>query len=163
VDPIEFTGKRRLWLILHQRLKKKKGRLVSSRKRWQRDICVHGETLNPKLSFLSAGLFSAATLQLWDAKGAPIHECGEPLIAVAGIGTSKVMQVSSYFAQGFQQASRDLFVRKEGWTNAPWQQQNELPSGLRIAIFDAWRSLELQQEIFSKYMEDLKARSFDCI
>lgn len=85
----------------------------------------------------------------------PIRECGDPLISVAELDASKVVLLSSYFAQGFRQASRNLFVRKKVGQML-LAAASELPSGLRIAVFDAWRSRELQQELFSKYMERLK-------
>jgi D-alanyl-D-alanine dipeptidase len=88
-------------------------------------------------------------------QGTAIHECGEPLIAVAQLDTRRVVQLSSYFKSGFRQASRNLFVRQkvgELLLGAAAQ----LPIGMRIAVFDAWRSAELQQEILSKYVERLK-------
>jgi D-alanyl-D-alanine dipeptidase len=75
---------------------------------------------------------------------AEVTDCGEPLaqIPVAGIGI-----LHSYLTAGWRHAVDRQWLRV-GTLARLQQAAAALPSGFGIAVFDAWRPLALQQELF---------------
>jgi len=81
---------------------------------------------------------------------AAVTDCGEPLaqIPVAGIGV-----LHSYLTAGWRHAVDRQWLRA-GTLARLQQAAAALPAGFGIAVFDAWRPLALQQELFEAISAD---------
>ena len=94
-----------------------------------------------------------ASVDGWQA--VPICECGESLIPLSKVRSTRIVELATYFERGFRSGSRHLYVRSQV-AEVLEAVASELPSGLCLAVFDAWRPTELQREIFEEYMQTLR-------
>jgi D-alanyl-D-alanine dipeptidase len=85
-------------------------------------------------------------MTLIDFRAIPIQECGEPLVDLAQLG---FLVEPKYFQQGFSKDER-IFLR-EGVAQKLLKAEKALPVGLRLKIWDAFRSREVQNNIYQWY------------
>lgn len=86
-----------------------------------------------------------------------IHECGESLVPLSAVSPDQIVVDSWYYKEGYSNAMKECCVR-ETVAQQLCKASEMLPMGWKIVIFDAWRSLELQQQIFEKYKAKLKRK-----
>jgi len=87
-------------------------------------------------------------------KELPIKECGEPLICLNGVHLQITVDVQ-YTKSGIRTASNLQYARLSVAEKLS-QAASSLPSRMKLVIWDAWRPLEVQQELFNNYREKLK-------
>jgi D-alanyl-D-alanine dipeptidase len=79
----------------------------------------------------------------------PITECGERLISLRGFH-SRILVSPEYFLRGIPGAADDCLAR-ETTAQKLAQAAESLPGGLCLLIWDAWRSKEVQTQLFIAY------------
>jgi D-alanyl-D-alanine dipeptidase len=89
-----------------------------------------------------------------DWQSVPIRECGEPLVNLANLHP-RILPLAEYQRRGFKSATADMLVR-EKVANLLALATQKLPHGISLGIYDGWRAVELQQEIFSAFYARLK-------
>ena len=86
----------------------------------------------------------------------PLRECGEPLVPVPE--TSFLRCVPEYHRRGVANALAVCYVR-EGVATRLEQVARRLGEWqLTLTVWDAWRSVAVQQAIFDEYQADLRGR-----
>lgn len=85
-------------------------------------------------------------------KNVQIHECFEKLVPLSELGCDRVVVAPAYFSAGLQGALSEAYLR-EGTAQRLADASKLLPAGLRIAILDAWRPLEVQASLFNQIFE----------
>jgi zinc D-Ala-D-Ala dipeptidase len=96
------------------------------------------------------------TLQAADGwRAVPVGSVDERFVALPSEGAADVVAVPAYIRAGYRSAlpwcyARVTIVRL--LLQAAWR----LPSGWRILVYDAWRPLALQREIFDRYRAELR-------
>lgn len=81
----------------------------------------------------------------------PIVECGQPLVRVTG---PRLITRSAYVDLGYQQALPDVWLRREvaAAVNAA---ARLLPPDLGLLLWDGWRPVGLQGELYDRYRDDI--------
>lgn len=108
---------------------------------------------------LSAGLVD-------DWRSVPIEENGELLVAIGPGTVYDDLLTSAVYAgehlsspyrgdDAIDNASVTIYVR-QSVADRLRQAQSMLPSGLKLIVFDGYRSREVQQALFDQYLEGLK-------
>lgn len=87
-------------------------------------------------------------------KELPIKECGEPLICLNSVHPQIAVD-AQYTKLGIKTASNFQYARLSVAEKLS-QAASSLPSRMKLVIWDAWRPLEVQQELFNNYREKLK-------
>jgi len=87
-----------------------------------------------------------------------IEPVTQPLVPVCPLGSNealvqvqhpRIATLESYWSDGWASAQRGCFVR-EGVLERLEAAVRSLPASYGLAVFDAWRPLELQQELFQE-------------
>lgn len=86
-------------------------------------------------------------------KEVPIVENGEPLVLLNGMHP-KILVASQYHLQGIPFATPEQFAR-QGVADRLVEAARILPDETSLVIWDAWRSLEVQQSLFDTFKEQL--------
>jgi len=84
----------------------------------------------------------------------PIAECGEPLVALHKYQGRNMTVRPQYFTQGYRSASFEQEIRS-GVFERLLLAAHALPADYRLVIWDAWRPVELQQEIYNRFYQQL--------
>ena len=84
-----------------------------------------------------------------------LRENHEALVQ-ASLYPEKILARSWYYGEGLAGSIPDVWVR-EGVYERLLRAAEILPDGLRLVIWDGWRSYELQQLLFTKMAERMKA------
>ena len=84
-----------------------------------------------------------------------IRECGEKLISLNAVYPEQIIVDSQYFLKGIKGAIKECFIR-ETVAKMLIEVSKQLPEDFKLAIWDAWRPIKLQEEIFYRYREKLK-------
>lgn len=94
------------------------------------------------------------SIQGW--QNVEIDECGDPLILINTAHNLERISVSGEYAKlGFQAASESQYIRTGVFTKLQ-RALDYLPKKIGIKVYDAWRPLELQLEIFNKFLGELR-------
>lgn len=92
----------------------------------------------------------------WDASRAqPIEECGEALIPISYC-PDLILSRPQYFYQGLSGSLPETYLR-EGVCARLVNAARLLPAGHRFVVFDGWRPMALQKELFLRYRQELAA------
>ena len=90
----------------------------------------------------------------WAAsKAMPIEESGEPLVPISYC-PERILARPEYFFQGLSSALPEMYLRK-GVYERLVDAAKRLPEGYRFVVFDGWRPLSLQSELFEQYKKEL--------
>lgn len=111
-----------------------------------------------ELMGLNAGIESIpeiASIEGW--QNVPIVENGEPLVALQKYQGRRLAISPQYFIRGFRNASFEQEIRA-GVFERLLLAAEALPADYRLVIWDAWRSAELQKEIYDRYYTQLYAQ-----
>ena len=85
-----------------------------------------------------------------------INETNEPLICINDLQNPHKIDVeASYYNMGYKTAKKILYSRY-GLVENLKKASGFLPDGLSFKVFDAWRPLELQLEIFNNFLSSLQ-------
>jgi D-alanyl-D-alanine dipeptidase len=90
-------------------------------------------------------------MEKWQA--IPISECGEPLVVVSG---PRLHARPIYLERGYGSAPREIWLRRGAATRLA-EAAAALPEGLRLVLWDGWRPLGLQQELYHRYRDEIAA------
>lgn len=85
-----------------------------------------------------------------------IEKTDEDLVSLS-LNPEKILVRSQYFLQGFEGAMSDCFARKKVFLKL-LEAANLLPAGYKLIILDAWRSVDLQRDLFNKFKQELKKK-----
>ena len=77
------------------------------------------------------------------------HDCGEPLIDVS----EQFVCIETYRQAGWKHSHTGTFVRS-GISDRLSEANASLPDGFALVLFDGWRALDLQEELFSAAYEE---------
>lgn len=86
-----------------------------------------------------------------------INENGEGLVSLSTINPERIDVDSRYYKDGFSSAKKECHIR-ETVARLLCKASETLPEGWKFVIFDAWRPLELQQQIFNKHKASLNSK-----
>ncbi|MDA1079281.1 MAG: M15 family metallopeptidase [bacterium] len=86
-----------------------------------------------------------------------IEDNGEPLVALQKYRGRRLAISPQYFIRGFREASFEQEIRA-GVFERLLLAAEALPSGYRLVIWDAWRPVSLQKEIYDRYYARLCAQ-----
>lgn len=87
-------------------------------------------------------------------KGLTIEECGEPLVSLWGIHP-KIQTLPIYFHKGINGANVEMYCR-QGVADRLIKAATSLPRKYRLIIFDAFRPLLVQSNLFDSFEQQLK-------
>jgi zinc D-Ala-D-Ala dipeptidase len=85
----------------------------------------------------------------------PLRECGEPLIPLSTYAPTRVAVDPRYHTAGYLAAVPECYAR-EGVARAVLQAATTLPPGWRLVVFDAWRPLAVQLQLYDGYRAALR-------
>lgn len=115
--------------------------------------------MNPKeigSNFLLSGIDIPEPHLMEGWKSFPIEECHQPLVSLNNLeGSHSIKVLPMYSKLGIQQASTQLYLRQEA-TDRLIQASKNLPAGYSFVIFDSYRPIVVQQEIFSRFKDELR-------
>ncbi len=97
-----------------------------------------------------------ASIEGWQE--VPITENGEPLVSLQKYQGRRLAISPQYFIQGFREANFEQEIRA-GVFERLLLAAEALPADYRLVVWDAWRSAELQKEIYDRYYAELCAQS----
>lgn len=83
-----------------------------------------------------------------------LEDCGEELVP-ASLIPEKVLVRPQYFIQGLKSAAPECYVRR-GVLSRLIDAASRLPRGYKLVLLDAWRPVELQQELFDMFVDELR-------
>lgn len=84
----------------------------------------------------------------------PIAECGERLISLRGVHP-RILVSPQYFLRRIPGAMDDCLAR-EGTARKLVEAAERLPGELSLLVWDAWRSREVQEQLFEEYRAILR-------
>ena len=84
-----------------------------------------------------------------------ICECGEKLVSLKTLDTKRLIVDSEYYKAGYQYAVEECYAR-ETVARMLHEASKTLPEGWKIVIFDLWRPLQLQKQLFDEYKAKLR-------
>lgn len=87
-----------------------------------------------------------------------INECGEELVALSSIMPQRIRVYPGYYLKGFHNAVIECYARKS-LADRLLQATEFLPLKYKFIIFDAWRSLSLQKEIYEKERNKIRNKN----
>jgi D-alanyl-D-alanine dipeptidase len=90
----------------------------------------------------------------WEA--VPTWECGEPLVALSTYAPGRIVVDARYHAAGYAAALPECYARAT-MARRLAEAAATLPAGWRLVVFDAWRPLAVQQQLFEGYVAALRA------
>src|SRR3989344_3227555 len=122
------------------------------------------ERLSEKKSFIERPIpLDLPEVAGW--KEIPIKECGEPLVPLGSFSENREIFTNSiYFGERFDSpyipappkgSLVTMFVRRNVAEQLK-KAQKLLPTGMYFVVFDAYRTLEVQQSLFDGYFRPLK-------
>ena len=85
-----------------------------------------------------------------------LRENHEPLVQVS-LYPEKILARSWYYGEGLKGSIPEVWLR-EGTYERLLVAAESLPEGLRLVIWDGWRSYELQSELYNTLFSRLKAK-----
>lgn len=83
----------------------------------------------------------------------PINEQAEPLVSVSYL-PEKIIVSPQYFIQGLAGTLPEIFLRSGAFEHLV-KATHSLPSGYKLVVFDAWRSIITQQALYESYQQQL--------
>lgn len=84
----------------------------------------------------------------------PIAECGEPLVRLEP--SARIHVRSAYVELGYEAALPDIYLRS-GVARRLAYAARLLPDGYTYVVWDGWRPVELQAELYGRYRADIAA------
>jgi D-alanyl-D-alanine dipeptidase len=85
----------------------------------------------------------------------PIRECGESLVSVTG---DRVVVRSAYKALRYTCTLSEIFLREDVAARV-CAAAALLPSELTLVLWDGWRPVELQRELYGTYRDEIAANT----
>ena len=117
---------------------------------------MHNNRSQVALTVSESPIHPLDCLEGW--KDVQIQECGEELVRLSDIFPERIIVDSQYFKAGYSSAMKESYAR-ETLARLLCEASELLPLGWKIVIFDAWRPVELQQQLYYSYIEELKLQS----
>lgn len=71
------------------------------------------------------------------------------------VGGERVFSASAYAQRGYGTALPDVWLRKDAARRVA-KASRLLPRGLGLLVWDGWRSLDLQEELYTQYRDEIK-------
>jgi D-alanyl-D-alanine dipeptidase len=93
------------------------------------------------------------SIQGWEK--VKIHECGEKLVPSSLLNSNQVSIEPRYFRQNLINTYNECFVR-ESVISLLQQVALKLPEGFVLVVWDAWRPLKVQQQLFESLKKKIK-------
>lgn len=90
-------------------------------------------------------------------KEVKIQENNEPLVSLNDFAPEYIQVKSQYFEQNIKGALEICYCRK-GVAQKLIEAAKYLPKGYKFLIWDAWRTVEVQQSIFNNFKVELKLK-----
>lgn len=87
------------------------------------------------------------------SKAVPIADNREPLVPVSYC-PDRILARPQYFYQKLPHALPEIYLR-EGVYERLLRAAGHLPEGYRLVVYDGWRSLDLQEDLFIQYKNEL--------
>lgn len=87
------------------------------------------------------------------SKAQPVSDNGEPLVPVSYY-SNRILARSQYCIMKLPHALPEVYLR-EGAYERLLSAARELPEGYRFIVYDGWRSLALQRDLFELYQAEL--------
>lgn len=91
-------------------------------------------------------------------KNVAIEENGEPLVLLNSYAPDRISVEPQYHLQNIPNAISDCYCR-EGVASRLLHAAKAMPNGYKFLIWDAWRPVEVQHELFEFYKNDLQKRT----
>ena len=90
-------------------------------------------------------------------KNVEVIECGEPFVLLDDLSPDHIVVSPEYALRGYRNTMRHAFAR---WQVAGMLRAAArlLPRSYRLMIWDSWRPIALQEEIFVRHRETLRRR-----
>lgn len=73
-------------------------------------------------------------------------------------GGDKIFSTPVYLLQGYDNALQDIWMRQDAVRRLRWA-ASLLPSNIGLLLWDGWRSLQLQGELWDKYRSEIADKS----
>jgi D-alanyl-D-alanine dipeptidase len=84
-----------------------------------------------------------------------IRECGERLVPLSTLAPDRIVVEARYHQEGYSGAMEECYAR-ESVARLLLEAAKTLPPGWQVVIFDAWRPVALQRQIFDRYKARLR-------
>jgi len=88
-------------------------------------------------------------------KDVEIKENGEPLVLLNNYAPDHITVLQQYYLQGLSNSINECFCR-EGLATRLLTAAKAMPAGYKLLIWDAWRPIEVQNELFEIYKGKLE-------
>lgn len=85
-----------------------------------------------------------------------IHECGEKLVPLSTLTPDRIVVDPQYYKGGYSHAMKECYARQTV-AELLCKASEALPPSWKIVIFDAWRPLALQKQLFESYKAKLRS------
>jgi D-alanyl-D-alanine dipeptidase len=89
------------------------------------------------------------------SKNVRILECGEPLVSLSRISSGQFFIRPQYYLCGYKNALEEVLLR-ERMAHLLLRVAESLIPEFRLLIFDGWRPIELQRDLFERQKETVK-------
>jgi D-alanyl-D-alanine dipeptidase len=90
-----------------------------------------------------------------DWKHVKIYECGEKLVPLSALDQQRIIVDPEYYKAGYQHALEECYAR-ETVARMLHTAAKTLPERWKIVLFDVWRPLLLQKQLFDEYRAKLR-------
>lgn len=85
-----------------------------------------------------------------------IHECAERLVPLSTLDPDRIVVDARYYKEGYPHATKECYAR-ETVARLLCEASKALPPRWKIVVFDAWRPLAVQQQLFERYKTKLRS------
>lgn len=100
------------------------------------------------MSFINKPIPFSTDISGWER--VPINECGERLISINNLCSEKICCMNEYYRKNIYGAIKEIYLR-ESVANLLVKATTMLPRGYKIIVFDGWRPVEVQKNLFENY------------
>lgn len=88
----------------------------------------------------------------------PILDCGEKLVSLSALPRQYFVLDSKYYNQGIPGALQECYARETVFSML-MKAVKLLPKGYKFIIWDAWRSIAVQEFLFNKFLSELTQKN----
>ncbi|MCG3145041.1 MAG: D-alanyl-D-alanine dipeptidase [Gammaproteobacteria bacterium] len=88
----------------------------------------------------------------------PIKECDEPLVSLTSAPQNRIKTYPQYFHHGYKMASQTIYLR-QGVLKLLEKAVKLLPNGYCFLVYDGWRPVALQAELFNEYRSTVESNN----
>lgn len=90
----------------------------------------------------------------------PINECGQNLVNIEQLDSDRIVSKSMYYIQSIPGSLKHCYVREEV-AELLLQASKNLPSELKLIVYDGYRPYDVQYNLYRSYYEKLKVENPD--